>query len=169
MKLQLKHLAGYLPYGLKGVLIADSHEEFEYCDIDEDILKEGSIWEYSGHVNNNVLIPLGDGDLDGFLMTKDGSYACCDSLWKPILRPLSDLTKEIEVNGVELVPLTALFGDNNQRIASMLEWINNEDAELCGFGFTISVYDVLLKWNFDIHGLIEQGLAVDINTLNDKE
>ena len=66
MKLELKHLAGYLPYGLK------------YKDI-----------------------PKG---FDGIRELDIKTFDWCLENGKPILRPLSDLTKEIEVNGEKFVP-----------------------------------------------------------------
>ena len=78
-----------------------------------------------------------------------------DDTFKPILHPLSDLTKEIEVNGEKFVPKIKLdWNDgNNNSYDDILEWI--------------SVYDYLklLEWHFDIHNLIENNLAIDKNTI----
>jgi hypothetical protein len=76
MKLELKHLAPYLPYGLN-------------CELDTNV--------------HSILIGLEKSfSNDSFVGRFDefGEH----NLWqfKPILRPLSDLTKEIEVNGERL-------------------------------------------------------------------
>ena len=69
----------------------------------------------------------------------------------PILRPLSDLPKEIEVNGEKLVTL--------DYFACFLEFeygINSIDYKYA---------QKLFEWHFDVFGLIDKGLAIDINTL----
>lgn len=153
MKLTLEHLAGYLPYGLKGV------DYFQGHTLIRDIT-----------VNNVMSIVDGDTKL------------------KPILRPLSDLTKEIEVNGEKFVPMKRLKnGGTDLNEYRFIEWkgysaIDNEEHETCYCPETMSFYQfymgdsrmcsnqyekmqLLLSWHFDIHGLIDQGLAIDINTL----
>jgi len=142
MKLELKRLAPYLPYGLN-VIEEEIGEKFQVAGfnvsnneflIHDNI--EGSIEEYS--VN----------------------------LLKPILRPLSDLTKEIEVNGEKFVPAfrTQLHLDkslpllHHGRILLENRIITN----------TISYSDMqfLISLHFDVFNLIENNLAIDINTLN---
>ena len=124
-KLELKHIVGYLPYGLKVNVHGDFQMEVTY---------------------KRLLSIKDDEDLD--FITIEGVLE--DSYVVPILRPLSDLTKEIEVNGVKFVP-----------------------EELLSAHFEIQYYGNMLhknvqklyEWHFDIHGLIDQGLAIDINTL----
>lgn len=84
MKLELKHLAPYLPYGLE---IRSS---------------EGST-KIMGYkvVNGERIYQLDTND-------DSGDFAFDDPI-KPILRPLSDLTKEIDVNGEKFIPLVKLF------------------------------------------------------------
>lgn len=82
-----------------------------------------------------------------------------DGRWeiiKPILRPLSDLTKEIEVNGEKFVPQ-----DKMKHLD--LEWLINSDNLIMKTNYE----DVLklLEWHFDIFELIKDKLAIDINTL----
>ena len=63
---------------------------------------------------------------------------------KPILRPLSDLTEDL----------------------LCISWIENiQDKEL-GAECPYDVWQVLFANHFDVFGLIEKGLAIDINTLN---
>ena len=139
MKLELKHLAGYLPYGLKLERINYKNERFKQLTA-YDLCPDGEI--------ENI---------------------------KPILRPLSDLIKKIEVNGEKFVPIERL--DNNFRP-------NSKDLNICMFANELSI-DIdtqdysqcidladgfritqrLLEWHFDIYGLIENGLAIDINTI----
>ena len=135
MKLELKHLAPYLPYGLKcmvdkeTVLLIGLDTEVEYW----------IIWKKLAASNQGCSYPSKN--------------------FKLLLRPLSDLTKEIEHNGEKFVPSL------------------NEDSELRQFTFSsfnsIKTYyadfEKLFEWHFDVFGLIEAGLAIDINTLHEKE
>jgi hypothetical protein len=132
MKLELKHLAGYLPYGLQMYL--------------ED--------------SNGVV-------MDSWTLQPDSVTFSLINQNKPILRPLSDLTKQIEVNGEKFVPVdTDLLGKYE---ISVIPEFNFFDG--CGSNENIDnlpyfVIEQLLEWHFDIYGLIEAGLAIDINTLN---
>ena len=77
--------------------------------------------------------------------------------FKPILRPLSDLTKEIEVNGEKFVPQDKLPHLD-------LKWLINSDNLIMKTNYE----DVLklLSWHIDLFNLISNGLAIDANTLN---
>lgn len=168
MKLELKHIAPYLPYGLK----------MKY--------------------NNNFVSPkIRDLDLTNcaFLMNEASL----------VLRPLSDLTKEIEHNGEKFVPIEVIakimeiqgdlfiieddvkaFGwdenyfDDSQGYA--IVWNENElnfyvcysddvnceigiysDKYLYPLSFHYNDFQKLFEWHFDVFGLIEQGLAVNFN------
>lgn len=103
------------------------------------------------------------------------------------LRPLSDLTKEIEVNGEKFVPCEELLKirfkqyyesqtiSRYQEICfnSKIVWFQNTANYNLDIPNYVNInknsFDTiqkLLEWHFDIYGLIEQGLAIDINTLN---
>lgn len=146
MKLEFKKIVHHLPYGLS----------------------------YMNPVHNTV------GYFDN---------SCFDDGWeliydvKPILRPLSDLTKEIEVNGERFVPIERLFemvARNKKPEYQKYYYIDSLNYLECSHPgtaetLTLIKYDVmknqahlvekLFEWHFDIHGLIDAGLAIDINTL----
>ena len=92
-------------------------------------------------------------------------------------RPTSDLTKEIEVNGEKFVPieklkklLCYLETDLSIQIDPTSEGYSCECiSTVINFKDYYSVVEKLYKWHFDIHGLIEAGLAIDINTLNESK
>lgn len=73
---------------------------------------------------------------------------------KPILRPLSDLTKEIEYNGKIFIPEKALS-------AWDLRGLNKSHTP----HMPVNLCELFLEWHFDTYGLIDKGLAIDINTL----
>jgi len=132
MKLELKHLSGYLPYGLEMYW-----EDNQYRPQESWELKYESV---------------------DFVLNNQN---------KPILRPLSDLTKEIEVNGEKFVPLIELLRLSNFDVSRMKtkEQLEYEDV-FCNMDF-ISFKDAqkLLEWHFDIYNLIENNLAIDKNTI----
>ena len=144
-KLELKHLAPYLPYGLR----VDVHYGFIM----------NMTWKRNIPTNDTENISV-EGVLE-------------DLHVKPILRPLSNLTKEIEHNGQKFVPIDFINGEFASTIPRKIEW--NQSVKNQNLHFVLSewispedlygLFELLFKWHFDIFGLIEKGLAVDINTL----
>lgn len=186
MELELKHLSAYLPYNvnlksnegrISSVMTGIQYPYIE-CTLEHNI---------ADHVSNFSLI----------------------------LRPLSDLAKEIEVNGEKFVPIIELYKLSNQYnyndeidyefidsggACKILKVFHNREKEeytefiyndfsfrketrinkgsFC-FGIimphAIMYHDEILnqykmqnllhRCHFDIFGLIEAGLAVDINTV----
>lgn len=102
------------------------------------------------------------------------NWLCCDEHGNadcelkdcmPILRPLSDLTKEIEYGGEKFVPIEKLIElDGMSNIAEMNvlgSYIQNSGLKFVPF----SVVELLILWHFDIADLISKNQAIDINTL----
>ena len=84
--------------------------------------------------------------------------------YKPIIRPLSDLTKQIEHNGEEFVPIQEIFNHT----LCYAEMQNGLYESFVVFGITQKPFwmvEKLIEWHFDIAGLIENGEAIDINRL----
>lgn len=99
---------------------------------------------------------------------------------KPILRPLSDLSKEIN----HISYTKQLEPDLENIIPNDLFkkhwWISiredghfstdHGDGTCTGYSYKSAPYDIillLLEWNFDIFGLIKNGSAIDINTIKE--
>jgi hypothetical protein len=77
------------------------------------------------------------------------------SKYKPILRPLSQLTQEIEHNGEKFVPAGKMITHG---------FHNSFWYELDKFDYRyLYAMDLekLLEWHFDIYGLIENNLAIE--------
>ena len=132
-KLELKHLAPYLPYGLK------------YKDIPNGYQKER-------------------------ILRIETVKWCLDN-GKPILRPLSDLTKPIKVEGYndgkEFVPMKELldnYGKGGEYEQSILKAISSKGHFIMTMPY--ASMQLLFEWHFDVFGLIKEDLAIDINTLN---
>lgn len=165
MKLELKHLAVYLPYDVDCIANARAFGA-------GDLIKKMDCYMMMNLVNN-------------------------DTTYKPILRPLSDLAKEITHKGETFVPIVKiaeLFGLKVEKFEHegniLYGWDERLHDDVQGYEFaycdkglfgvwfdtadasaplyTYCSYDsiqLLLEWNFDIFGLIDAGLAVDINSL----
>ena len=145
-QLTLKHLAPYLPYGLK-------------CK-----------WNQS---NPFILVGLqkGNESVNNDLWTwKDGSRYLTGYLYecKPILRPLSDLTNEIEHNGEKFIPMEYIMSMNSKSFKESLIKDRLTEALINDLKHNRLQYkycEKLFEWHFDVFGLIPEGLAIDINTL----
>lgn len=126
--LTIEKLAPYLPYNLKAASFSGNKLSKSL------VLQHGFI-----HCGS------------GFLSVE---HILNSERYKPILRPLSDLTKEIEVNGQRFMPSLTL------RLSYTGEMIVLNPAT-----WSYRVIEILFKCHFDVFGLIPAGLAIDINTL----
>lgn len=140
MKLEIKHLAPYLPYGLKAKFQAKNKKTCRKYVI-------GTI----------------------SVMYSDCSICCYDTVnatpdqFKPILRPLSDLTKEIEIDGKKFVPMDELGKLFDMNVVEYCFISQNLDRhKLIQKSIGYSVAEKLFEWHFDVFGLIDQGLALPL-------
>jgi len=143
-ELKLKHLTPYLPYGLK--LQHNNGIIKPFYGISEQY-KDGTFMLYW---------PENDGTINA------------SSNYKPILHPLSDLTKEITVNGETFVPMKRFFSMkskdwdkcNRKKVMkkSFIRDLKNGDLPYM-------YIEQLHKWKFDVSGLIELGLAISVTNL----
>ena len=141
MKLELKHLSPYLPYGLKARIKVFGDNETISCI---EGLNEFEV-ELSG-IRKTV--------------TEFFDYENIE----PILHPLSDLTKEIEVNGERFVPIEKVQDWNTSiDFAKEFEALLEDERWLSTTSYLL--VELLFEWHFDVFGLIEKGLAIDIYTL----
>jgi len=141
MKLELKHLAGYLPYGL---------------------LVTKNDW-----TNYMLLTPCSSYLADSKRKYEIGILDVICFKAKPILHPLSDLTKKIDFKNKKITPLTELLRLSNFDVSKMIFENQLEFLDTFTNILFLSFEDGqrLMEWHFDIYGLIEKGLAIDINTL----
>lgn len=176
-KLELNHIAGYLPYQLESLMNI-------FGDNETKVIIVGA--------NHSQL------ELEGIRQTITEFWDYQDV--KPILRPLSGLTKEIEVNCEKFVPMERLldihtghswsFSDYLECQSGKNEWWVKLKGEKPSYFFgynsekgfyylnqfsdnqivrnQIELFQKLYEWHFDIHDLIGKGLAIDINTLKDE-
>lgn len=151
-KIELKHLAFYLPYELRGMRYSEAANGYFYKTLDS-----GNILSWMDHLP-----------------------------YKPILRPLSDLTKEVEGIGVPMLKILEINGKSNRRIENCkfdgsfiyetgfhygrevngqknTDWKISETIFLKELSFTNLSW--LLKNHFDVFGLIDKNLAWNFNTI----
>lgn len=148
MKLELKHLAPYLPYGLR----------VHYSGLsDDDVSGEFTVIAY--HVGNGISLiddsALEEGDLS------ESFYLDYDFPIKPILRPLSSMIEK------ESDELEDIIGCNFYIYASG-NGIEIEDIIIDPWGGqsvlrmeTLNrIYEWLFAHHFDVFNLIENNLAI---------
>jgi hypothetical protein len=156
MKLELKHLAAYLPYGLK--LYIECNSEFDTNgfdhEFDENPIFIDGIREMTGINYENSFLPdcIMFKEVTKTNQSRDG-YVQIENV-KPILRPLSDLDKEITHDGKTFNP---------KFVIDMA--FPSERMGLNPATWSHRVVTKLQEWHFDVFGLIDNGLAIDINTL----
>ena len=149
-EITLEQLAPYLPYGLK--MIFES--------------KGGRIIELMNITNSKLGVYFSDGY---------GAMNLKHSGFKPILRPLTDLTKEIEVNGTETyLDLINKNLNENPECDCEISYDTHENfyvikcysGKVYGWELNIIQYE-LLKLHFNIFDL-DESQYIDINTLDKK-
>lgn len=145
MRLELKHIAPYLPHQLQ-ILTPN-------CE---------------GHLS--ILKGLKSNKFDQLCIRDSDDKWWINSSVKPILRPLSDLTKEIQtIHGEVFIPYKDIENQFNiEGLNNNLYYLVKREDDGNVFISLIENYQIiqiLFQWHFDIFGLIENGLAIDINTL----
>jgi len=150
--IELKHLAPYLPYGLNVM-----HTEKNMMLIISGAYLKANTDKY-------FTFKLLNWDL------KVMSNEC-----KPILRPLSDVYSLFTFNDKRISFWLELGVDSSRddlkRLPKQIIIENEIDLKyrLKGFAsytyFKPSQINILFKYHFDVFGLIEKGLAIDINTI----
>lgn len=146
MKLELKHIAAYAPYGL--------HTTYKLS--------------YVIQLRNGVRDEVREKKLTsqnlGFV------FEFCT----PHLRPLSQLTKEINHNGKALIPLDELcekynISDENRlsfydAITSLSDlYFTKNCTDVLRFKDVLEIYEILKSWHFDIFNLLDNNLALPIH------
>lgn len=113
---------------------------------------------YGGYGSERIVRVIGVSLKDGiqFQFQDNGEVDtdAADMYFKPILRPLSDITEK------EKIECVLLFDD---------QFILGQDGKYAWRAtFFPSMFKYLLSKYFDLFGLIEAGLAIDSKTLKEK-
>lgn len=140
MDLTIEHLAAYLPYGLKFLPTHYNKDKKQDTLYYLSTMLEKSEFGINGYTSNYV---------------------------KPILRPLSNLIKEIEHNGKKFVPIDIIYKLWNEKsLGQFSKSIILQKVQLYTNSMPHFIVEKLHSWHFDTKGLIESGLAINYNELN---
>jgi hypothetical protein len=138
-KLELKHLAPYLPYGLR-VICGGIERNLTAISLDSSFV---FVTVYKG--------------------SREKQMRSIEDI-KPILYPLSDLVKpclpEGKIPFTRWYPNYPNFSFYEEIAADFILRIKNDKEHL-----TLDDWNWLFEHHFDVHNLIEQNLAIDINTI----
>ena len=161
MKLELKHLAPYLPYKIN-------------CLVDDEVARLNAIYDSYNYP---------ECVFHGIVESHKGFKNI-----KPILRPLNDLANEITHNDKKFHPLACLLISKYPKW--FVEHCDSEKYKHITIDFTgkyaeafityqathsiqldstyilnesFNIIQKLLEWHFDVFGLIEKGLAISIH------
>lgn len=124
MKLELKHLTPYLPYELK---VQGSEQIQEEGKEPWDLTTIHKIKTMTGIISEMAVF---DNSLCGNLIQDV----------KPILRPLSDLTKEITINGETFIPLVYLYKISRCSTHSIHNFLKYEYVKSWGENIILRTY-----------------------------
>ena len=143
MKLELKHLAGYFPYGLKGI----STEE----NLGFEVVKGFSI--YGKHNTVSLITNVDDIDM---------------ILFKPILRPLSDFGDSDDMRkSHEFIGLGKWCKVYDEFFKVWFDDISNIDKLI--LQAPQEIFNYFLANHFDVFRLIENDLAISIHNVEQGE
>ena len=140
MKLEVKHLAPYLPYGLK------LHVQGEVMEDERPIL-----FNMVGIVDEEVLVHR-----INYIANVENEIEDCI----PILRPLNLLSK----HDIDFMYFQIISTDNDM-YGNRMEF-DDYFSETDINHLPICLYNYLLENHFDVFGLIDNKLAIDISTIS---
>lgn len=166
-EITLQELAAYLPWG---VMMHRSIERVRLSGLHDDWSKGGVQVIYLSQ-HHESFHKHGGKSASGFTETYPLNYVGhCQ--FKPLLRPLSDLTREITHEGTKVVLLDWINENTPLRVIMAVDssgksclWCENVQSSHFN-AWPYSLHKILASFHFDIFGLIPDGLAIDINTID---
>ena len=151
LKITIDQLKNYLGTGLK---FQTSKHQFEYG--------KASLIDLNGLSLNN------DGSLNiEFLFDDDLFFSNRMNKIFPVMYRLSDLNKEIEVDGERFVPMTKIENDFNiEDFTYELEYLVRREDDgnvFISLNKQMAIMQKLFEWHFWLFGVeyFEQGLVID--------
>ena len=155
MKIQEKY-SYYLQHKLKFIAYKNL-DEFEGTDFyNEKQFKRGSKWELSGYVDKDLMLPIGEAEIDGFIFNSDSTYINVDITkmkLRPLLTPLEYLLDDVS----SWIYITEPESFDN--IESAKGWCEIMFLEPLNLPF--AVFNRILALHGDVFDLIGAGIAVN--------
>ena len=165
--LELKHIAPYLPYKVKcqyvGIINVENFNKMQSIELLIDKPVYDSI--YGNKIAEIKDIKFRKHYFSVYIGKYTQGLKCFTNGYdfKLILHPLSDLLKPCLLDGKipynELEQITTGYHWTNS-VANLLKY----PEEVRGM-WPQYILEKLFEWHFDVFGLIEKGLAIDINTI----
>lgn len=189
-KLELKHLAPYLPYELKGNYEVSEvvpsakfelrNKELRTDNIDfflnyaKPIFRPLSDLARKVEINGEKFYPLAKlleyqetnyfSECEHLKLVKfnENCLISIDHNYYDLLKKEDFIVKFISAtsNGESIMTFT--YDPDSRRFAMRDEYLKKP----LGIAYQLDMFQKLFEWHFDVFGLIEKGLAIDINTLN---
>ena len=146
-KLQLKHIAPYLPYALKMSINEESSPGKWIYPVD--------ILGYEIISHGNITFKVFDNGI------KFSFFVNFENL-KPVLRPMSDLLEDIFCEQF-FEDNSELLGDEHTPLAQAIFFLQQSNPlDVC---FPYGIWELFFRHHFDVFGLINAGFAIDLNSL----
>lgn len=149
-QLTIQELSAYLPYNLKAEML---DYKIDYVGNQYDEIIGVHQWDKLC--------------LYWSALTVGGSKPNIERI-KPLLLPLSSLTKEIEYKGEKFVPIERLEIEGFKIACNDFGITLHIDSDY-SFGYAIDIYNnifqKLAEWHIDFQNLIPRGLAIDKTTI----
>lgn len=144
MELELKHLSAYLPYRLKCNVMGEFIDDYAEPKIPK-------VFEIVGLDTNYV-----EYWKEGSTVTEQCVFSDCF----PLLRPISDLIKPIDINGKNIIPIEGMFLPCGER--KLLEDWAKDNKCYVGQMLSYLPYQYLFENHFDVFNLCENKLAINL-------
>tara|TARA_R110000772_G_C13310212_1_gene439948 strand:- start:1572 stop:2030 length:459 start_codon:yes stop_codon:yes gene_type:complete len=150
-KLELKHLAPYLPYGLT---IYDKYKKSDKFDIYEMTLNN-----LNGVIKNDLRKPILRPLSDLKKMIKHNGNTFC---------PFNVIDEDCNYDHICDTDYNTDWSDKGDSIYDYLELFIKDDSKYRINFLPYGLITKLFEWHFDVFGLIPKGIAIDINTLDNE-
>jgi len=150
MELEVKHIATYLPHKIECSYISDDKRTKAYLT---GVSRTDGIETTYKRKKNGC-----SGDYIGFT----GENNIIDLKFKLILRPLSDLNKEVKGHKESF---KLFYSDVLYKKFDYGAYASERLTTDIIHNLKFEIVQQLFEWHFDVFGLIDKGLAIDINTI----
>lgn len=153
---ELKYILPYLSHKLPARLSQQGIFNLDLEYPDSNVYKVGYIEDFSYF----------NGEFSGSIKISDKlSYDFEEGDFEIVLRPLSDITEEIEIDGETFVPHDRLQLGFLYQLPRKIHDRGIAENRLVTNTMSYTDYNELIKWKFDVFSLIPQGKAIDINII----
>lgn len=141
--------------------------------------RELSLTDIAGYLEHPLLGQHPSGNICWIDVEFVAKYGIALAGYKPVLRPMSDLNREITHKGETFIPIECIAemtredGKDSNWTHDLINWFGEYDPIWNTYELlralpewlTIPVIDKICEWMFDYRGLIDAGLAVSVHDL----